>query len=236
LTSLEARDVPSWTAAPGVLSFSTYKNVNFDSNARSGTGTIANNEVDVYAFQAPRTGTYTFDAGKNKSLVDTVAGLYRWSDNRRVVWDDDSGPGTDSQFTAELQGGTWYTLAVTNYSGTSTGGYKWSITGPPLSSGTFDVYSSGSKTTHGSASLAGNALTVDLWGYNGSYSSIYTHRVDVYLVNANGYAIHTGSWSLTDQTGGDFVLHYPSTTSYSRTFDVSGFDLRDLQSIVVIAS
>jgi hypothetical protein len=229
LESLEARDLLSWSSVPSTLGWPSSVNVGFNSNARSGTATISQNEVDVYRFVAPRSGTYTFTAGKRGSQIDTLAGLFQWN-GKRVAGNDNSNGTKDSSFTAYLTGGTRYAFAITNHTGGSNGGYKWSITGPPLFVNLNNNAGNG-ITTYASASLRGNSLDVYLSGLNRSNWSTYTHRVDVYLVDRNDLPIHTGSWWLTFRTGGTFVPGIPSSDSMSRTFDVSGFDLRNLRNI-----
>lgn len=236
LEGLEKREMLSWSSVPSTFGWPSSTNVSFISNARSGTATISNNEVDVYNFVAPRSGTYTFTAGKSGSQIDTVAGLFQWSGTRIAGNDDDPNGGTtDSRFTAYVNGGTRYAFAVTNYTGTSNGGYKWSITGPPLYVSLYHNAGNG-ITSYADASLSGNSLSVFLWGANQSNWYYYDHRVDVYLLDGNNNPIHSGSWSLTFRTGGKFVPGLPSSDTMSQTFDVSGFDLRNLRNMRIVVS
>src|SRR5262245_10439710 len=77
LECLESRDMPSWTAVPSTLAWHSSTNVNFNSNAISGTAAITKDEADVYDFVAPRSGKYTFTVGKDADLIDTMAGLFQ---------------------------------------------------------------------------------------------------------------------------------------------------------------
>src|SRR5262249_6527894 len=132
------------------------------------------------------------------SQIDTIAGLFTWN-GRRVAGNDDSGGTTDSSFTAYLTGGTRYAFAITNYTGHSNGGYRWSITGPPLRVNLNNNAGSG-ITSYGDASLVGNTLSVYLSGLNSSNTYYYDHRIDVYLLDGNNRPIHTGSWWMTFRT------------------------------------
>ena len=234
LELLETRELMSWSSVPSTLGWPSSANVSFNSNAQAGTATISSNEIDVYAFVAPRTGTYTFNAGKSGSQIDTVAGLFTWAGNR-VAGNDDSNGTTDSRFTAVLTGGTKYAFAITNFTGHSNGGYKWSITGPPLRVNLNNNAGNG-ITSYGDASLSGNSLTVFLSGINNSNWNTYDHRVDVYLLDGSNKPIHTGSWSLTFRTGGKFVPGIRSANTMTQTFDVSGFDLRNLRNMRIVVA
>ncbi len=187
----------------------------------------------MYSFVAPRTGTYTFNAGKYGSQVDTVAGLFNWS-GRRIAGNDDY-KGTDSRFTAYLTAGTKYGFAVTNYTGTSTGGYKWSITGPPLSVD-LDHDAGDGISSYGYAQLTGNSLYIYLSGTNNSNYYLYTHQVDVYLLDANGNSITDTPWSVWLETGGRFVPTRPSSDINMATYDLSGWDLREVVYIQIVVS
>jgi hypothetical protein len=233
LEHLEERTVLSWTAVPSTFQWPASTDVSFVSNANAGAGTITNNEVDMYNFVAPRTGTYTVNAGKLFSQVDTVAGLFQM-DGNRVAGNDDFN-GTDSQFTAYLVAGTRYALAVTNYTGTSTGGYKWSIQGPPLSVEANYHYNSDIRTW-GRGSLTGNTLQVEMQSFNYTNWNIYDHRVSVYLLDQSGSPIHTGSWSLTKRTYGLFVPGGPGVRMDSYSWDLSGWDLRNVASMRIVVS
>jgi len=235
LESLEARECMSWTSVPSVLPFSSSVNATFNSNARSGTAVISNNEVDVYNFVAPRTRTYTLTAGKNFSRVDTVAGVFNYSSGTRIAGNDDSNGTTDSSFTAYLKAGTRYAFAVTNYTGTSTGGYKWSIKGPPLNVSVTN-YVSSTIWTNGDALLDGNTLSVSVGGFNTSTWNTHTHRVSVYLLDANNRAIYSGSLSASVRTAGYLVSGAPRVDFYTATFDLSNLDLRNLRGMRIVAS
>ena len=235
IEKLEAREVFSWSAVPASFSWPSSTCVTFNSNGRSGTATISNNEVDVYNFVAPRTGTYTFNASKNGSRVDTVAGVFNFNGQRLAGNDDANGNTTDSTFTAHLTAGTKYAFAITNYTGTSTGGYKWSIDGPPLSVGYVSVGNISNVLTSGSASLRGNTLSVTMNGYNSTNFTSYNHRIDVYLLDVNGRAVHSGSWNFSNRTVGILV---PGASDFNRTetFDLSTFDLRNVRTMRVVVS
>jgi hypothetical protein len=235
LESLEDRQLLSWSSIPSTFGWPASANVSFNSNGRSGTGAITHNEVNVYNFVAPRSGTYTFSAGMYGSRIDTVAALYQWNGRLLAGNDDANSNTTDSLFTAYLSGGTRYAFAVTNYTGSSTGGYRWSITGPPLSASVSNNAGDG-ITSFGSATLKGNSLTVYLAGDNASNWYTYTHRIDVYLVDGNNNPIHSGSWYLTFQTGGTLVPGIPSSDNMTQTWDLSGFDLRGLRNIEIYVS
>jgi len=231
--NLEERLCMSWTAVPSKTSWSTSTDVGFNSNARSGTATNSKGEVDVFRFVAPRTGTYTFTAAKNGSQIDTVAGVFNWSGNRLAGNDDANSNTTDSAFTAKLTKGTKYGFAITNYSGSSTGGYKWSITGPTLSDYAYDNAGDGIETA-GIATLSGNTLAVSMTGYNNSNWYYYTHRVDIYLRDANNRVI--ASYWMSVETGGKLDFSRDSLVNHSMNFNVSGLDLRNLASVDIVAS
>ncbi len=235
MESLETRDMMSWSSIPNTLTVKSFVDVSFVSNARSGADTVRNNEIDVMNFTAPRSGTYTIEAGKNGSRIDTMAGVFNQSGQLLAGNDDAAGNTTDSRFTVYLQGGTRYALAVTNYTGTSNGGYKWSITGPPLSVFHENNIGNGIKSW-GSAALHGNSLDVTLVSSNFSNWSTHNHRIDVYLLNSNNQPIHRGSWSLTARTGGSIIAGLPSSNTRTHTFDVSGFDLKSLRNIRIVVS
>jgi hypothetical protein len=235
LEGLETRELMSWATVPNQLFWTSPTNVSIVSNARSGTATISNNEVDAYVFVAPRSGTYTFTAGKDGSRIDTVAGLFRWSGARVAGNDDANSTTTDSSFTANLDAGARYGFAVTNYAGTSNGAYRWSIVGPALRV-SLDHNAGYGISTHAEAALVGNSLSVSLSGVNRSDSYTYTHRVDVYLLDGNSRPIHTGSWYLTFRTGGRYVTGLPPSRTMSQTFDVSAFDLRNLRDMKIVVS
>jgi hypothetical protein len=227
---LETRQLLSWNSVPSTLGWPSSVNVNFNSNANSGTA-INRNEVDVYAFVAPRSGTYTFKAGQYGSQIDTIEGLYTWS-GHLIAGNNNSGGAAASSFTAYVTGGTRYAFAITNHTGTSNGGYQWSITGPSIFVAAANNAGNG-ITSYGSASLNGNTLTVYLAGLNRSNFYYYDHRADVYLLDGNNQPIHTGSWSVTFRTGGTFVPGLPSSKTQTATFDVSGFDLRNLRTMQI---
>lgn len=230
--SLESRELLSWGAVPATFSWPSSANVSFNSNARAGTATISNNEVDMYNFVAPRTGTYTLAAGKSGSQVDTLLGVFKMNGARIAGNDDISSTNSDSKVSVYLTGGTKYAFGVTNYTGGSTGGYKWSITGPPLSRSLNNNAGDG-ITSFASVSIQGNTMTVYLSGLNSSNWYYYDHRVEVKLMDRNNRPIHSGSWSEQFRTGGTFVAGLPSSDTMTRTFDLSGFDLRQLDHIAI---
>jgi hypothetical protein len=227
MEQLESRAMLSWTSVPVTLGWPSTTNVSFNSNANSGTAVISNNEVDVYSFVAPRTGTYTFDAAKSGSQVDTIAGLFKWNGDR-IAGNDDSGGTTNSQFTAALTKGTKYAYAITNYTGRSTGGYRWSITGPSLYIS--ENLNKGGVVTFGSGKLSGNNLNLYVSGMNSSNFSKNTHKVEVFLLGADNKPIHSGAFMVSVKTGGTFVSGKGSDT-HSFNFDLSSWDLRKVTNI-----
>jgi hypothetical protein len=229
--SLEGRDMMSWTAVPANFWWPSSPNVSFNSNARAGTATISNNEVDVYNFVAPRTGTYTLTAGKSGSQVDTVLGVFRMNGVRLAGNDDANSNTTDSKLTVYLSGGTRYAFAVTNYRGTSTGGYRWSVTGPPLSRSLSNNAGNG-ISSFAFVTITGNSLKIDLRGINSSNWYYYDHKVEVRLVDGSGRAIHNGSWNFSTRSYGHYIPG-PGTPGRVETFDLSGFDLRNLRNISI---
>lgn len=230
MESLEARDMPSWAAVPNTFSWPSSANVGFNSNARSGTATISNNEVDMFNFVAPRSGTYTLTAGKNGSRIDTVLGVFKMNGQRLAGNDDASGSTTDSKLTVYLTGGTRYAFAVTNYRGGSNGGYKWSVSGPSLSRSLTN--DGGDYFSYAIASITGNTLKIELRGINHSDWYYYDHEVSVQLMGGNGLPIHTGSWDFSVRSYGSLIPG-PGTPTRVETFDLSGFDLRNLRDISI---
>jgi hypothetical protein len=230
--SLEGRQLLSWTTVPSKFSWPSSVGVSFNSNARAGTATISQNEVDVYNFVAPRSGTFTFNAGKFGSQIDTIAGLFKFN-GARIVGNDDSNGTRDSSFTASLIGGTKYAFAITNYTGHSNGGYRWSISGPPMFNNLNHNAGSG-ITSYASASLSGNSLSIFLSGLNSSNFKSYTHKVSVSFVNASNRPI-TGAWELSFGTVGK-LRPGKSADTMTRVFDVSGFDLRAARDIRLVLS
>lgn len=230
---METKQLLSWSSVPATFGWPASYDASFISNGRSGTNTIVSSEVDVYRFTAPRSGWYTFKAGRNGSNIDTIAGLFNWS-GTRLGGNDDSNGTTDSQFNTYLTGGVQYAYAVTNFTGRANGAYRWSIDGPPLSASLTNA--SGSFRSYGSATLTGNSLYVYLSGSNSSLLTYKTHRIDVYLVDASNRPLHTGSWNISFSTAGRLVPGTPSSRSMSRTFDLSAWDLRSLRNMRIVVS
>lgn len=231
---LEPRQVLSWSAIPATFGWASSTGVTFSSNANSGTAAITNNEVDVYNFVAPRTGTYTIAASANGSRIDTVLGVYNWQGNRLAGNDDISSTNRNSQLTVWLQAGVCYAMAITNYTGGSNGGYSWSIDGPPLSISTVTNNQGGGVTSSAFASVRGNNLNIFFYGFNNSNFTTATHRVDVYLLDSNNRPIHSGSWWAQERTGGTFVPGIQSSFTRNLNFNLASFDLRNLAAIRIV--
>lgn len=129
---LEPRWNPSWgSIPPGWVSPPTSAlavTLNWANDAY-GSAAITNNEVDYYSFTPKTTGSYRLAASSD--AVDTVLAVYN-STGSRVAYNDDVVPDYDSnsQRFVTLYAGTQYYLGITNYSGTSGGGYTWAIDGP----------------------------------------------------------------------------------------------------------
>lgn len=118
----ENLELLSWTSIPKSITVSGAKSITFISNAVSSKGSISNHEVDLFSFTAPSHGTFTFDIGQNSSKIDTVAGLFTGGGSL-IKGDNDSGPSSDSEFTASLSKGPKCIPAVTNHTGKPGG--KW---------------------------------------------------------------------------------------------------------------
>ncbi len=232
LESLENREVLSWTTIPKTISWPSSTYYNFTSNALNGSASISSNETDVFTFYAPRSGTYTFDVGVNGSKIDPIAGVFR-NNGTLISGDDDSGPNLDSRFTAYLVKGEKYALAVTNVTGKPGGNFKWNITGPSL---TVSASKTGTYQTKGTAELIGNTLKLTLDVKNSSRWTRYDHYGYVYLLNAQGVPIHSGSWSLSKRTYGRDDPSGPSVAKVSKTWNLSSWNLTDVVKIRISVS
>jgi hypothetical protein len=90
----------------------------------------------VTAFTVSVTGSYTFLMTSFSTNLDSYLGLHANAFNpsaaltNAIVYDDDSGPGSDSAFTANLLAGTSYFAIATGFANTDAGEYKLDIDGP----------------------------------------------------------------------------------------------------------
>lgn len=131
LEALEDRLALSWgPIPPSVVPIprAVTATLNRDTVA-AGSGAITNNEVDYFTFVAPTKGEYRFSTETPGSNLDTVLGVFSGT-RRRLGYDDDSGPGTDSQVTVALDVGQRCYFGVTNFRGTPGGRYRWRVEGP----------------------------------------------------------------------------------------------------------
>jgi hypothetical protein len=90
----------------------------------------------VTAFTVSATGSYTFLMTSFSTNLDSFLGLHANAFNplssltNAIVYDDDSGPGSDSTFTTNLLAGTSYFAIATGFNNTDSGEYKLDIDGP----------------------------------------------------------------------------------------------------------
>lgn len=233
--SLEHRDLMTWGSVPATISWPSSVNVGeVNPNGRQGQDRITNGEVDVYGFVAQRSGLYTFTAGQNGSQIDTIAGVFSWNGNR-LAGNDDFGASNDSKIEINLVAGTRYAFAITNYSGSAVGSYKWSMKAPPLVV-SHSIGSINDINTFGRATLEGKRLELLLTGNNRTSFSTHVHKVEVYLLDANNQAIHTGNWNLSFKSGGRYVPGLPVRKDLSQTFDLSSWNLSQVRTVRIVLS
>lgn len=127
--------IPPVTISPAVLATPATINVN---GFASGIATIADTEVDYYAFTATVGGNYTFTAATPASSLDTVIGVFTSTGTRVAFNDNISGTNNDSRVAANLVEGQRYLFGVTNFIATSRGSYNWIIQGPSVPTTTLD--------------------------------------------------------------------------------------------------
>ena len=127
---LEDRVTPSWgSIPPSAIAIPVASTLSLNSSGDiSGTAAITNNEIDWFRFTL-NAGTTNIATTTPSSNLDTVIGLYNSSGQRVAYNDDVSSTNTDSLLGANLASGTYY-LGITNYVGTSGGGYTLFINGP----------------------------------------------------------------------------------------------------------
>ena len=90
-----------------------------------GSGSILNNEIDWYAFTAPKTGFYSITTSTPTSSLDTVVGLYDATGTLIASNDDDNG--TDSYVLQYLTQGQDYQFGVSNFSTGTSGAYDYNV-------------------------------------------------------------------------------------------------------------
>jgi hypothetical protein len=102
--------------------------------ALSAVGTAV--AYQVTAFTVSASGSYTFLMTSLSTNLDSFLGLHANAFNplsaltNAIVYDDDSGPGSDSTFTTNLLAGTSYFAIATGFANTDAGEYKLDINGP----------------------------------------------------------------------------------------------------------
>ena len=141
---LESRWTPAWSGVPPTLITPPPNSVGVILDTQrdaSGQAAIAASEVDYYTFVAPVSGSYRFGATTPSSNLDPVLGIFSATGQRLAYNDDISNSNLDSQVTLNLIVGTRYYVGVTNYTGSGSGSYTWTIDGPsPVVLPTDDVY------------------------------------------------------------------------------------------------
>ena len=106
----------------------------FPPSGLSAVGTAV--AYQVTAFTVSTSGSYTFLMTALTTNLDAFLGLHQNAFNplssltNAIVYDDDSGPGSDSTFTANLLAGTSYFAIATGFANTDAGEYKLDINGP----------------------------------------------------------------------------------------------------------
>ena len=129
LETLEVRLNPSWSSAPALVSIPSAPVALTLNNQQvvARNAAVTAGEVDYYSFTPAWSASYTLQASKNASRIDTIMGLYD-ATGSRVAWNDDiSDANTNSQVSANLVAGQKYFLAVTNYTGTANGNYNLGV-------------------------------------------------------------------------------------------------------------
>jgi hypothetical protein len=227
LEDLEGREMLSWGALPPATIGGSPVADKFTINMNSSGGynrisQISRGEADFYKFTAQRTGQYTFSAASSGSSIDTVVALYN-SAGQRIASDDDSGPGTGSKMTYNLQAGRTYTVGISKYTTSPNGAYRLTFQAPSLSAsaGTDDIFYA---WENGSASLVGKTLTLELYGHTQRAGYYTDHYIEVKIMGRNGVPIHDGSWVRGFRT--DYLpFGNPRDRSETWTFDLSSWDL-----------
>jgi hypothetical protein len=248
---LESRWNPSWTSIPPAVisppANTTSVTLNVLNDAH-GSAAIGNNEVDYYSFTPKVSGQYRLAASSDQ--IDTVLGLYGAA-GWRLAYNDDivTGIVTDSRQTVTLTAGRHYYLGVTNYAGSWTGSYQWTIDGPStLDDGYEQNDSIGAASPLGTI---GQAVTINNlvmndgndWyqfrtsstGGNFDYVAIaFQHAqgdLDMELYNAAGQLLgrsegttNTERLSLSGRSAGTYYVHVygyagASNPSYALTVD-----------------
>ena len=131
----EDRLTPSWSSTPAssiAIPASVLAATLNSSGDASGSGSIVNNEIDFYQFNATA-GKFAISATTPSSNMDTVIGLYDAAGQRVAFNDNVSAANHDSKLNITLTSGTYY-LGVTNLTGTPGGTYDWSINCPNIKS------------------------------------------------------------------------------------------------------
>jgi hypothetical protein len=189
---LEERTVMSWTVPPSLIPIpSNALPVTLNgANDASGNAAITAGEVDFYVFVAPSSDSYVLAARTPTSNLDPVLGLFNGA-GQRLAYNDDSGGTQDSQLNAHLSAGQRYYIAITNYTGSPTGGYTWSINGPNddtfENNDTFATARSLGSLAGSKADYTGLQIRDDDWySFTTSASGLGTDFVRINFLHAQG--------------------------------------------------
>ncbi len=230
LECLESRELLSWT--PATIPYQIAAPVGgtvITNNALYNHGVVTTGWQQV-TFVANRTGTWTFKVDASGSSIDPILALF--GPTGRELGYYGNGQSHDIACTFQLTAHTRYEFGISNYTGTPNGSFTTAIIGPSDYVGLSNNEGSGIQS-QADAYLNGNTLVVDLYGWNSSNLYKFNHRVYVYLDNASGMPIHTGSFWASGWTYG-WLLGGPGTLTMHPTWDLSSWNLTNVDHIHIV--
>ncbi len=133
--SLESRCLLSWASVPPAAMRQwpprNVADVPVTAGEASGTQSIfSKSEIDWYRFTSDNSGAFTVRADTPNSTLNTLIAIYD-SSGRRVAYDNDSGPDTDSVVNVMLPSHESFYVGVTSYrQRRPRGEYNWQIDAP----------------------------------------------------------------------------------------------------------
>ena len=239
--TLESRQLLSWTptSIPRAVNMpGSYQDRAWIGNGLSIIGTVQPSSnpgagYSYFTFTAPRTGTYSINvADTGSSRMATAIAVWQAPGNE--IWAYYPSPSTNITGNIYLYAGTRYEVGINNENGYVTGSYQCKVTPPPLTAIGSGLSSDRYFLTTATASLSGSTLTVTLTGDNASVATKYTHRVDIYLLNARGQSL--ASWSnMTVTTAGPLYNWpwggYSTHKSFTANYSLAGINLSGLTRI-----
>jgi len=172
-------------------SFSEASTITIDANGGAGqAGEIGwYQDQDMFVFTAIGAGTMQIDMATPDSALDSY--LYIYDENMaQIVWDDDSGDGTDAQVVFEVKAGCRYYIQADAWRN-STGTYSLELTGPTAAEvepddepGDGDTDDDDIIVDESDGLVEGWAVLIGAWDYYGQENDLYECATDVAMMQS----------------------------------------------------